>query len=202
MYNVINILVYGQMFFFMWLFNSNIKLTKAYERYFYILSFYSIVIIGCFKISFGRYVTLLLMAYVFFVIYVTYILSNKYTFRMALSLGFLIPFLNSYYWESILHFGFITFRGLDLNQFIQLFHLIPIIFLVRKFEFNKEDTINSLTKGLIISFVFHYFIIWAIVNENVFPHNHILKRILHMILRFICLNIVIKIVYNAKYIGD
>jgi hypothetical protein len=77
---------------------------------------------------------------------------GEYDIKDALALSFLIVFINSYYWEFMLHFNVILFYGLNFNQLVQAFHLIPAYYLVKRTEFNDNKVVKKkLIYGLMIS---------------------------------------------------
>jgi hypothetical protein len=78
--------------------------------------------------------------------------SSKYSLKDAVALGFLIVFINSYYWEFMLHFNVIIFHGVNFNQVIQAFHLIPAYYLIKRIEFyDTKDVKKKIIYGLMIS---------------------------------------------------
>lgn len=101
------------------------------------------------------YTTLLLISYA--------ILRYKYGSKDSVCLAFLIVFINSYYWESVLHFNAIIFYGLNFNQIVQMFHVIPAYFLVKKLEFyDKSKAVRFFVYGIIVSNL-------SLISLNVFP---------------------------------
>ena len=77
---------------------------------------------------------------------------HKYGYKDAVALSFLLVFINSYYWESMFHFNAILFYGLSFNQLVQMFHLLPAYFLVKKLEFyNAKRVIKLILYGVIVS---------------------------------------------------
>ena len=77
---------------------------------------------------------------------------SKYSVKDSIAFAFLIVFINSYYWESMHHFNAIVLYGLNFNQVVQMFHLIPAYFLVKRLEFHNLKRVKKLLiYGLIIS---------------------------------------------------
>lgn len=77
---------------------------------------------------------------------------SKYSVKDSIALAFLIVFINSYYWESMHHLNAIIFYGLSFNQIIQMFHLLPAYFLVKRIEFyDSRRVIKFIIYGLMIS---------------------------------------------------
>ena len=72
-------------------------------------------------------------------------------FREALATSFLLVYLNSWYWESFLHIWAIQENGINVNQMFQLLHLIPGVYFLIRYEFDKDRAINELAKGFMVS---------------------------------------------------
>jgi hypothetical protein len=142
--------------------------------------------------SFNQYTNNLLMFYVFMMFYTYGALTLKYDWYNAVCLTFLIVFINSYYWEFMLHFNSIIYYGLSFNQFIQALHLIPAFLLYRKLEITDKSMFRKMIiYGLIFS-------VLNLIELNILP-NHIyivntlinLRGFVNNITRFICLNLLI-----------
>ena len=71
----------------------------------------------------------------------------KYSFRDSVALGFLIVYLNSWYWEGVLHLWAIAENGFNLNQAYQMLHLIPAVYFLLRWEFDRQEAGNELMKG-------------------------------------------------------
>ena len=126
LYALLRGLVYAQSLIFIWLFrkkNVDSFFNKNIRTFFYFSSLYVICIIYIFNINYNFYTTDLLIYYCLSVLFVTLIFESKYSFKNALCYGFLIVFINSYYWESMLHLNKIIAYGLNLNDVIQGLHL-------------------------------------------------------------------------------
>lgn len=199
-------LIYAQSFLWLYLLDLDFEIESPFKRkivYSILILLYIILYIT--KFSFSQYTNILLRFYVFLLIYSIFTISfsNRpfkpemecaihYSFKDSVCLGFLLVFINSYYWESMLHLNAIIFHGLSFNQLIQLFHLIPAYLLYRKLEVKNIKLFRKyLIYGLIISvlnllslnFLPNYIFIF---NRNVF-----LRRIINYITRFICMNIIL-----------
>ena len=103
-------------------------------------------------VSFSQYTSELIGVYILMVLLCIGVFSTKYIPKDAIALSFLIVFINSYYWESMHHFNAIILYGLSFNQLIQMFHLIPAYFLMKRLEFHNSKRVKKLLiYGLIIS---------------------------------------------------
>jgi len=146
-------IVYAQPFIWLYILDKRIDINNRYIKSFYPIALcilYLILVITGF--GFNQYENKLLKFYVLLIMYSHYVLSYNYSFKDSVCLSFLLVFINSYYWESMLHLNAIMFYGLSLNQFIQGFHLIPIYFLYRMIEIKDTKRVKKLILyGLIIS---------------------------------------------------
>lgn len=146
---------------------------------------------------FSQYTNNLLKFYVFLMLYTYLFLRLHHSFYNSVCLTFLIVFINSYYWEFILHFNAIIFYGLSFNQLIQALHIIPALLLYKKLEItNKLMFKKMLLYGLIISCL-------NLLELNFIPNYiYVLKQYFHLrglfnnLTRFICLNILIYTLLN------
>ena len=196
--------IFGQVIFF-WLF-FNLKSidfdTKIFDSMFYTYMILLAFIIRISNFSFDLYLPHLLIQYCFFVIVGFKIFRKKYSFNKSVSLAFLIVFLNSYYWETVLHFSEFIVKPSTLFNIRELFHLAVIPFLLSHFDFDKHYTLKQLRKGIIISFILSVIVIEGIQYHRipiVFLHsNFLLKAVIWFMNRFICLLILVDVVYNAK----
>lgn len=139
----------------MYIFDYDIRLTRRHEGFFYALSLLIVQYIYLLKIRFEYFSTNLLITYIFFVVFTTYTLNNRFEFKESLCMGFLITFMNSFYWESMLHLVAFIHVGLTINSFVQLWRLIPLPFILYRWKFNDEkEVIKIIIKGLVISAIF------------------------------------------------
>ena len=111
---------------------------------------------GCFVImvqvmgfEVGAYSTGLIVFYAFFVLWVCSRCYDKlkWPFRESVALAFLIVYLNSWYWEGVLHLWAIAENGFNLNQAYQMLHLIPGIYFLIRWEFDRQEAGHELLKG-------------------------------------------------------
>jgi hypothetical protein len=101
----------------------------------------------------GLYSSEILFVYSFLVWWgiLALIKNFGWDFREALATSFLLVYLNSWYWESFLHIWAIQENGINANQLFQLLHLIPGIYFLIRYEFDKNKAVDELAKGFIAS---------------------------------------------------
>jgi hypothetical protein len=119
------------------------------DAWFGVSVFAFIAFVGMFDIHIGFYSSGLLMLYAFLVWWGTWVCERafNYKFKDALAISFLITFLNSYYWEGVLHLWAIMENGMNQNQFFQMLHLIPALYFLYRWEFDARESANMLLKG-------------------------------------------------------
>lgn len=149
----LNSIVYAIPFIWLYILNKDIDVKGRYIKLLYPVALSSLyMILGITGFGFNQYTNSLLKFYVLLMIYSYYVLSHNYNFKDTVSLSFLLVFINSYYWEFMLHLNFIMFNGLSLNQVIQGFHLVPTYFLYRMIEIKDIKRFKKLILyGLVIS---------------------------------------------------
>lgn len=127
-------LIYVQPYFWLYFFNelSNIKDRDNLKIGFYFCTAFVYFMLLDTGFSFSQYSNKILRMYVLFVYISYYYLREKYDVKDSICLAFLIVFINSYYWEMMLHINKIIFFGLDFNDVIQMLHLIPAYLLYRR----------------------------------------------------------------------
>ena len=69
----------------------------------------------------------LLIFYFGSVLIVFLVFRTEYDPNQAVALGFLIPFINSFFWEAGLHLADLIANGPSLNLVLQSYHLIPLV---------------------------------------------------------------------------
>lgn len=203
---LINFLIYGQTIFFMWLFEKSFKKTfKHYEYEMITISFYTIAYIFSMIIiitgfSFNYYKTHLIIQYVILVLISFHVLCKKYNSLTAISLSFLLVFLNSYYWEIVLHLTEYNTNPLTIFNFRETYHLIVLPFLLTHYYFDKHVVLKKLAIGICISYLS------ALINFEVIPYFNLqsinipffnsLVVIIYFINKTICLMILLNIISN------
>jgi len=197
-------LVNFQWMFFIWLIDSKIKIEKKYEAVFYYLGVSSIISIVLYDLSFEYYNTHLLFKYCVMVMFAVWTLSTVYDFKVALSLGFILTFINSYYWEMMLHLTIILESGININQIVQMLHLAPIPFLIMKFKFNsKKEVIIILLYGLLYSSAIGFIVLqfmryrkFAPIFPYLIQHRKTIIAMLYDSNRAISLFLLLKVFYK------
>jgi hypothetical protein len=148
-------LVYVQSFIWLIILFSDIVIENEKDDKsiaFIIYSLMVYVFVLQYQLSFSQYPTRILQLYILMVIVTFGLLSSEYRFKEALCLSFLIVFINSYYWEMMLHINAIIFNGLNFNQIVQAFHLIPAYFLYKRITFkHPKRVLKMLLYGLFVS---------------------------------------------------
>jgi len=167
-------LIFGQPLFWMWLYDRDVDLS-AYRNTFYFFS-------GSFCLAaliksvtdnsvFEYYTAWLLFLYAFMVIFVTWGLEEKFSFRKSVCLGFLLVYLNSYVWEFMLHITSYMTHGICANDLLQMQHLIVLPWLLMRFRLplaiDKKKVLNGIQWLLACETVIAIFII-EVVNKSVF----------------------------------
>lgn len=164
LFYILRTLVYIQSFLWLYLLDYDHEVNNYFVRVLFPISLgivYLMFDITGFK--FSQYTNPLLKYYTALLLISYVILRYKYSFKNSVCLAFLIVFINSYYWESVLHFNAIIFYGISFNQIVQMFHIIPAYFLVKKLEFNdRSKSIKLFIYGIIVSNL-------NLVSLNVFP---------------------------------
>lgn len=151
---ILRTLVYVQSFFWLiiLLYVDDFDPPRFFKELSYAICFYLSYAVLEYNISFSQYPASLLSFYILMVLVCFSAFYHQYGFKDAVSLSFLIVFINSYYWESMFHLNAILFYGLSLNQIVQMFHLIPAYFLVRRIEFhNPLRVIKLILCGMVVS---------------------------------------------------
>lgn len=192
---ILRSLVYAQSFLWLYLLDKDYELNNYFIRVLFPVSLGIIyLMLDMSGFSFSQYPNHLLKFYVILMLISYLILSHKYSFKDTVCLTFLVVFINSYYWESMLHFNAILIYGLSFNQFIQMFHLIPSYFLIKRLEFNNIKKVKKiLIYGLIFSLL-------NLLSLNFLPlyifgiGRGIYRTYINNFTRFICLILLLTII--------
>jgi len=198
LYYLMRAIVYAQPFIWLYFLDKDIDIKGRYIKLLYPVALSSLyLILGITGFGFSQYNNELLMFYILLMLYSYYVLKHNYNFKDTVCLSFLLVFINSYYWEFMLHLNAIMFYGLSFNQLIQGFHLIPVYFLYRKIEIKDTRRVKKLILyGLIISTL-------NILALNLFPFtfNGIVfypdRNLINDITRISCLTILL-IIFITK----
>jgi len=169
--------------------------------FFTMLVFMWILSVGSTQASIGFYSTELLSLYSGLVLTgtITCIRDFKYSFKDALSLGFLIAYLNSFYWEGLLHVWAIQENGLNANQLFQMLHLIPAIYFIKRWEFDVKHSIDCLMVGWALSGLLTFLrMSWgwilppAILSSLSFPLNAFVMMINRIVCFYFLFNAIVR----------
>jgi len=165
------------------------KLEGLAQTLFYIGSMCACIYIIKWGPHIGNFTPWLLLQYTLYVMLSVMVLSERFGFRQALCLGFLIVFLNSFYWEIFYHvLEFQVWLPYSLGfewwylRILQWLRLVPAFFLVKWFEIKDRWW---LMLGLVISYGLTYArftLKWGV-------------DILHPAHRIICLTILVYTIY-------
>jgi len=185
-------IVYVQPFIWLYFLDKDMDIKNRYIRLYYPVALGILyLILSITGFGFSQYNNELLMFYVLLLLYSHYILRHNYNYKDSICLSFLLVFINSYYWEFMLHLNAIMFYGLSFNQIIQGFHLIPAYFLYRMIEIKDIKKVKKLfIYGLIISTL-------NLLALNLFPFtlNDIIfypdRNLINNITRISCLTILL-----------
>lgn len=156
-----------------------------------------IAFIGINNFSIGFYSSEILVIYAFLVWWGNFVLMRNFlwNFREALATNFLLVYLNSWYWESFLHIWAIQENGITRNQIFQLLHLIPGVYFLIRYEFDKDRVIDELAKGFMVSTIIGFMRIYRVwkylpmihTETTVYFFNHglmIVNRIICFVFLF------------------
>ena len=127
-----------------------------------VLFWMAAVWIGAFSIGF--YSNELLILYSGLVWWGILVLKKNFNwhFREALATSFLLVYLNSWYWESFLHIWTIQENGINVNQMFQLLHLVPGVYFLIRYEFDKVRAINELIKGFYVTAIIGFMRVYRV----------------------------------------
>ena len=202
----IRALLFVQPLFWMILFKINYenldKIFHKLEMPFYIIGIGFNMVVATFSIDFEFYTPELIITYSIFAMIATLSFSYFLNFRQALCMGFLIAYLNSFYWEFMIHIVAFISIGFNQNTIIQGWRLISLPFIFTTWEFNdKRKAFKLLLKGFLISaiFVFARGLIGIINIQTGLVHRDFYRAIHYYMNyphRLISLLILIKIFFN------
>lgn len=135
---VFQALVLLQPLFWMWLHGSGVRLPEKLKYVFYLAAGWAALMVLATGFSVGFYTTSLIVQYIIFTVAAVAVLNSRYSFRDALCLGFLLVWLNSYYWEAPLHLAEVLSGGLHYGVVVQLWRLAPAPFLLSRYRFEER----------------------------------------------------------------
>jgi len=184
----IQALILGQPLFWMFLYESNFQFPHRLINIFYLGSTIFAWIILIKEISIGYYTTFLIIQYIAFTILAISIFNIRYNFKEAVCLGFLVVFLNSFYWELPLHLAEILSGPPHVGMLVQLWRLIPVPFLLSKYRF-KQNAKPILELGLGFSGII---MISKFLLKLSLPWIYV-----YVLNRLVCLLLLIKVIMEA-----
>jgi len=204
---VFRALVYGQVFLWWWLYDQDWLNHKVSEHGIELLMSGGVLGVAFFVSwnhwGVSQYTPSIILQYCLLYYLAWSVYRNKFSWVQALSVMGLTVFLNSYYWESVLHIHEIKQFGLSPNVILQMVHLLPVAFFMKRFKFNKNEALNDLTKGFFVSFVVAFvtlrYLKWQAFSP-IIPviYRKLIKTVLYFINRFSCLGILIKVIFEAE----
>lgn len=195
--DLIRAIVLMQPFFWIWVLEDEKRFDILNDpnggSWFYVSVYSFIAGVIIFGISFGFYTSELLVVYALLVGFGVFFCRKwfYYSRREAIAISFLVTYLNSWYWEGVLHVWAIMENGLNINQIFQMLHLIPAIYFLYAWDFEKEQSLNNLMIGWGLSGILTFMRkirIWKFLpmvhsEGSVYFFNHGLM----IVNRFICL---------------
>ena len=190
-------LVYGQLFVWWWLYDQDWLATKLNEYQVQIVFLGTLMLaflaVAGFNFSVGQYKTHIIIVYLALYGLAYSVYSIRFDWWKALSLMGLTVFFNSYYWELVLHIAEIkTVGGITPNMILQMVHLLPAIFFVRRFDFNRNEVLDRLIVGVFVSAVVGFiairYLTWNAYSDLIpFIYREGLKLTLYHVNRVVCL---------------
>ena len=155
-------LVIVQPVFWMYLYDWAHGFNEQYKWVFYVWSLLAITGIVVTGFTVGFYTSIILIENILMVCLSTYLYNQRSPIKEAVCLGFLTVFLNSFYWEIVLHAAEILQYGFHLGQLVQFWRLVPLVFFLNRFRFNEENR-TQIVGGLIMITLF-MFIRWTLFH--------------------------------------
>jgi len=151
------LVVYTQWLFWAWLFNTKRQWTYWLDRLepaFNPVALITVLAVGFYDFNYSAYKEHHFIIYVGLCVFaVSYLRAgNKYRFKDALSLGFLLVFCNSFVWEFPIHFAewaSLAWTPLRLARWsLQLVHVLTIVWLWTQWEFTKPREFYTARLGV------------------------------------------------------
>ncbi len=177
--------ILGQPLIWMWLYDSKIRCPDILKYYFYLIGFAFTIFVGATGVEIGFYTTSLFMQYALLTMAATFLYNQHNPIKEAVSLAFLTVFLNSFYWELPLHLAEVFSWGLHAGMIVQLWRLVPAVWLLQNYRFD-DNSKKTLAKGLLFS---------LILNITAITMN--LRPIIHPIIRIGCLLCLVKTIMEV-----
>lgn len=193
LYNfIIQALILGQSLFWMWLYESKYNFPDKLKYRFIQGSACFLITSIILNFEVGYYTNHLIVLYTLMTLLSFYIYYQRKPLKEAICLAFLTVFLNSYYWELPLHLAEILSGTLHIGMIVQLWHLTPIPFLLKHFQF-QENTRATLSIGLVFSTII--MVARFLLRLNI---SWIYWSYLYDLTRIICLILLTKVIIEAN----
>jgi len=184
---VIQSIILGQPLFWMWLHDTDISFHYKLNYVFNASAITFMWGIWVINVKIGYYTPFLIMQYVAHTVLAVYIFNQRFNLKEAVCLGFLIVFLNSYYWELPLHLAEFLSGPPHIGMIVQLWRLIPLPFLLNQYRF-KPNARAIISLGLGFSALI---MVLKFLLKIPLPNIYILNRL-------VCLFLLIKVLVEAN----
>jgi len=186
---IAQVVILGQPLLWMSIYDSDFKIPSVTRFVFYFTGFAFLYWIFVTQFSIGFYTSNLFIQYALMTMASTAVFNKKYYFKEAVSLAFLVTFLNSFYWELPLHLAELLSGPPHVGMLVQACRLIPLPWLLNHYEFDKKRSKKLIAVGLFISYLLH-----IISYMNLFT----LRISIHVLNRVFSLGFLVATVYLAK----
>lgn len=207
---VIHLAIFSQPFIWWYIYNKNYRIPYILEEVINIIFIWIMIMVSLIGLRYEYYSNVLIIQYIMMVTISYNIFKRRFDITQAIALSFLVVYMNSFYWESVIHFTEYTQNIINRTLFLnprELWRLTPVLFFLKKFKYDKNYSIIMLLRGIIISFVIGY-INFGILRYSVlinypliFNIHPFIREILFLINRFISLFYLMKVVYNGEKKG-
>lgn len=159
-YSYVQAVLWLQLWAWYSLYNYPVELGRLSESLFYAAGICAIILVQVFQPHIGYFTPWLISQYMFYTLASVSVFKTRFMFRKALCLGFLVVFLNSFYWELFYHiyeFQLWWPNSLSLEWWYlripQWIRVIPAYFLSRWFNIRDMRWVGL---GLAVSFALTY----------------------------------------------
>jgi len=190
---LVQVLILGQPFLWMRLYDSELCVSEWVKYLFYIGGIVALEGVWVFKAGIGFYSTALILQYIVYVVGSTYLYNQRYGIKQAVCLAFLTVFLNSYYWELPLHLAEYIQVGIYPAQFVQLWRLTPLVFFIPRGMITKND-FKPLLGGVFFS------IVLMVYRSQ--RYRQPFQALTHPVNRVVCLAVLVYVITGRLYFED
>lgn len=201
---LVHLLVFSQPFIWWWFYNQHFPIPRIVDFLSGFIVLQTVLTVIALGVRYEYYSTSLVVQYILLVYFAYHMFKDRFSISDAIALSFLTVYMNSYYWESVLHFQEYTLHILSGDIFInyrELWRLTPVLFFIRKFKFDKEHTVNWLSYGLFFSFIVVIYNFGLVNNYNLLSYGvriYDLRNMVFFINRIVCEFIIVKVVVDAE----